>query len=135
MMLEETGKSIWSWKQNSMITINSQTGEITYNSEFYLMKHFGHYIKPGAVKLDVKNEGQFLAFKNLDNSIVIQYYNSLTEEDLICPKNFGSEMKLFIVPTPVLLIALRNWELVSSHLSRGGKPPFGISPSVRCLRG
>ncbi|MFW5700767.1 MAG: glycoside hydrolase family 30 beta sandwich domain-containing protein, partial [Cyclobacteriaceae bacterium] len=63
------------------ITINSESGEITYNPEFYLMKHFSHYIKPGAVKLEVKNDGQLLAFKNPDNSIIIQYYNfSNTDE-------------------------------------------------------
>ncbi len=106
MVLDETGKSTWSWKQNSMITINSQNGKITYNPEFYLMKHFSHYIKPGAVKLDVKNDGQFLAFKNPDNSIVIQYYNSRNEEDLVQfrvnEKDFSFKLKPKSLNTLVL---------------------------------
>ncbi|MFW5877580.1 MAG: glycoside hydrolase family 30 protein, partial [bacterium] len=106
MVLDETGKSTWSWKQNSMITINSQNSEITYNPEFYLMKHFSHYIKPGAVKLDVKNEGQFLVFKNPDSSIVIQYYNSLNKEKIvefrINKKNIRFELKPKSLNTIVL---------------------------------
>ena len=108
MVLDETGKSTWSWKQNSMITINSQSGEITYNPEFYLMKHFSHYISPGAVKLDVKNQGQFLAFKNPDNSIVIQYYNSLNEEDNVQLRIDEKEITFKLKPKSLNTLVLKN---------------------------
>jgi len=39
-VLDETGKSMWGWKQNSMITVTSSTKEVVYNPEFYLLKHF-----------------------------------------------------------------------------------------------
>lgn len=71
-VLDETGKSMWGWKQNSMITVNSTTKEVVYNPEFYLLKHFSHYIRPGAKK--VKTEGEnsgLLAFQNPDNSLVL----------------------------------------------------------------
>ncbi|HKK63887.1 MAG TPA: glycoside hydrolase family 30 beta sandwich domain-containing protein [Bacteroidales bacterium] len=108
MVLDETGKSTWSWKQNSMITIHSETGEVTYNPEFYLMKHFSHYIKPGAVKLDVKNQGQFLAFKNPDNSIVIQYYNSLNEEDTVQFRIDEKEITFKLKPKSLNTLVLKN---------------------------
>jgi glucosylceramidase len=73
MILNETGKSQWGWKQNSMITIDSKTGDVTYNPEFYLMKHFSSYIKTGAYKLLTSDEN-CLAFKN-SGSIIIVYYN------------------------------------------------------------
>jgi glucosylceramidase len=83
MVLNETGKSQWGWKQNSMITIDSNTKQVTYNPEFYLMKHFSYFIKPGAYKLETSDDN-CLAFKNPD-SIIIIYYNSgeKTEKDFV----------------------------------------------------
>ncbi|OFY67150.1 MAG: hypothetical protein A2Y71_03935 [Bacteroidetes bacterium RBG_13_42_15] len=71
-VLDETGKSMWGWKQNSMITVNSSTKEVVYNPEFYLLKHFSYYIQPGArkVKTDGNNTGM-LAFQNPDKSLIL----------------------------------------------------------------
>ncbi len=71
-VLDETGKSMWGWKQNSMITVNSSTKEVVYNPEFFLLKHFSYYIQPGARK--VKTEGDnsgLLAFLNPDKSLIL----------------------------------------------------------------
>ena len=71
-VLDETGKSMWGWKQNSMITINSITREVTYNPEFYLLKHFSYFIHPGARKLKTSgNNNEVLAFQNPDKSIIL----------------------------------------------------------------
>lgn len=87
MVLNETGKSQWGWKQNSMITVNSVNNEVTYNPEFYLMKHFSYFIKPGACKIETSDEN-CLAFKNSD-SIVIIYYNpaGITEKNFLIGKS------------------------------------------------
>lgn len=74
MILNETGKSQWGWKQNSMVTIDSESKKVTYNPEFYLMKHFSHFIEPESVKV-VSSDNNCLAFKSSDSIIVI-YYNS-----------------------------------------------------------
>jgi glucosylceramidase len=74
MVLNESGKSQWGWKQNSMISINSITREVTYNPEYYLMQHFSHFIHPGAYKIESSDEN-CLAFRNHD-SIIIEYYNA-----------------------------------------------------------
>ena len=73
MVLNETGKSQWGWKQNSMITIDSKTKEVFYNPEFFLIEHFSHFVKPGAYKLETSDEN-CLAFKN-PGSIIIVIYN------------------------------------------------------------
>jgi glucosylceramidase len=73
MVLNETGKSQWGWKQNSMITVDTKSNKIAYNPEFYLMKHFSNYIDEGARKIEVSDKN-CLAFKNA-NSIVLIYYN------------------------------------------------------------
>ena len=84
MVLDQTGKSRWGWKQNSMITVDSTTGTIIYNPEFYLMKHMSYFIKPGAVKLGTSGEfEQLLAFGNPDKSMVLVIYNKdMTEKKL-----------------------------------------------------
>lgn len=51
MVLDSTGVSTWGWKQNMMIGINKQTGRVTYNPEYYLMKHISHFVLPGAHRL------------------------------------------------------------------------------------
>lgn len=73
MILNETGKSQWGWKQNSMITVDTESKKATYNPEFYLMKHFSHYIQPGAMNV-ASSDPNALAFKSA-NELVIVYYN------------------------------------------------------------
>lgn len=79
-ILDESGKSMWGWKQNSMITVNSTTKEITYNPEFYLLKHFSYFIHPGARKLKTSgNNAELLAFVNPDKSLVVIIENKEEE--------------------------------------------------------
>lgn len=71
-VLDENGKSMWGWKQNSMITVDSKSRDVRYNPEYYLLKHFSYYIQPGARKLKTEgNDKEMLAFLNPDDSIVI----------------------------------------------------------------
>jgi len=52
MILDETGKSTWGWKQNALITINQTSGRVTWTPEFYLFKHVTHFVPKGSVKLE-----------------------------------------------------------------------------------
>jgi glucosylceramidase len=71
-ILDETGKSMWGWKQNSMITIDSKSRQVTYNPEFYLLKHFSAFIEPGAQMLETTGETEnLLAFRNPDGTTII----------------------------------------------------------------
>jgi len=69
--LEKGGYSRWGWQQNSLITVDVPAKTYRFNHEYYLMKHFSHYIKPGAKMIETA--GLFknlLAFTNPDNSVV-----------------------------------------------------------------
>jgi glucosylceramidase len=80
LVLDETGKSQWGWKQNSMISINRQTRQITRNPEFYLIRHFSQFVEPGAVKLNLSGTSdQVLAFKNPDGRLVLIMGNNTLE--------------------------------------------------------
>jgi glucosylceramidase len=77
MVLNETGFSTWNWKQNSMITVDRENKEVRFNPEFYIMKHFSKFVKIGAKRLESWGDyaGDYIAFKNPDESIIILVNN------------------------------------------------------------
>ena len=70
MALPADSISTWGWCQNSLISVKD--GEYTYTPEFYLIKHFAHLVKEGAVMLSTS--GRFstnvTVFRNPDGSRV-----------------------------------------------------------------
>jgi glucosylceramidase len=77
MVLDETGASSWGWKQNASITVNKTTGKVTTNGEYYVMRHFSQFVKPGAKR--VLSSGSFsnkIAFVNADGSAVVVLSNA-----------------------------------------------------------
>ena len=74
--LEKSGLSRWLWRQNSLISVDAKTKKFNYNPEYYLMKHFSHFIQPGASM--VASAGSYedaLAFKNPDGTVVVLVAN------------------------------------------------------------
>jgi glucosylceramidase len=82
MVLEPKGTSTWGWDQNSMITVRPDSEEVIYNPEFYVMKHFSHFVQPGAVRLGIKGHwsGASLAFENPDGRLAVIVSNALDRE-------------------------------------------------------
>jgi glucosylceramidase len=75
MILDETGMSSWGWPQNSMIVIDKNTKEVTYNDEFYLFKHLSHFVKPGDNLLKSSKGKNHIAYKSKDGSTVLLVNN------------------------------------------------------------
>lgn len=79
----------WKWPQNSLISVDQENKTYKYNPEYYLIKQFSHFVKPGAKRLATEgNYNNILAFNNPDNSIVIIAAN---EGD--SPKNLKINVK------------------------------------------
>lgn len=93
MVLDNTGRSQWGWKQNSMITITEQK-EIVYNPEFYLMKHLSAFVKPDAYYIKTNSCEDCMVFLNPGNELIILYYNR-NETDF--ETTFSVENKIFSV--------------------------------------
>jgi glucosylceramidase len=82
--LKQGGISTWGWKQNSLVSVDTLQKTYTYNYEYYLMKHLGHFVMPGAKKLNTSGSfDNLLAFINPDKSIVIVAQNDSNEEKKI----------------------------------------------------
>jgi glucosylceramidase len=73
MVLAPGGRSTWGWTQNSMICIHPETKEVTYNPEFYVMKHFSHFILPGARRAILNGPwtANAVAFENPDGALAV----------------------------------------------------------------
>ncbi|MBM7570569.1 glycoside hydrolase family 30 protein [Aquibacillus albus] len=77
MVLEPNGRSTWGWEQNSMITVDPETKEKIYNPEYYVMKHFSHFVSPGSKRLGLTGPwtGNALAFQKPNGKKVVVIAN------------------------------------------------------------
>jgi len=84
MALDADGVSTWGWRQNSLVSVDDN-GNITYNPEYYVMKHFSHFVKRGARLL--RTEGEYnantTAFINPDGSRVAVIMNGFDFEKTV----------------------------------------------------
>lgn len=74
--LFEDGVSTWGWRQNSLVVVDKEKRTFRYTPEYYLMKHFSHYVLPGAKVLDLGSDAaDAIAFLNPDGKIVVLVAN------------------------------------------------------------
>jgi glucosylceramidase len=109
MILSEKSTSTWGWKQNSLLKIDAQTKQIIYNPEFYSLKHFGHFVRPGAVRIGLsasleagRNGPQFLsqslaAFRNPSGELVLILRNP---NDAVLPVTVEAGERAAMLPLP-----------------------------------
>lgn len=93
MALENDGLSSWGWRQNSLISVHN--GDFTFNPEFYLLKHFAHFVKKGATMLSTKGEmsSNTTVFKNPDSSIAAFILNPFEFEKTVTLNNVNLVLK------------------------------------------
>ena len=93
--LLQGGVSRWGWAQNSLITVDPETKSYAYTYEYYVMKHYSHFIKQGAKRLKTSGYDNLMAFANPDGSIVVVAGNQ-TGEDITINVKIGNR---YIAPT------------------------------------
>jgi glucosylceramidase len=81
MVLPEGGLSTWGWRQNSMITVDIKRQRLTYRPEFYVMRHLGQFVEPGAHRMGLAGTwaGIAVAFRNPRGSTVIVMHNPFAD--------------------------------------------------------
>lgn len=79
LALDEEGKpNIGSFKAGGLVTIHSQTKEVTYSGQFWAMGHFSKFVRRGAKRIESEgntNEVAHVAFANPNNEIVLVITN------------------------------------------------------------
>ena len=85
--LKQGGISTWGWKQNSLVSVDTVNRTYHYNYEYYLIKHFSHFVKPGARRLETSGAfTNLLAFINPDKTLVVVACNESDAEKNISIK-------------------------------------------------
>jgi len=56
MMLDETRRSGWGWKQNSLVTIDRLTHDVRYNADYQPVYLVSQWVRPGDVRVEAKFE-------------------------------------------------------------------------------
>lgn len=97
MVLDTVGKSLDGWPQNALLVVDRSAKTLTPTPAYYVFRHFSQYINPGATRLALTGSKDALAFMNLDNSIIIEVYNSTTASKTTSV-NVGTTTYQFDVP-------------------------------------
>ncbi|MBV5342421.1 hypothetical protein JZU68_02000 [bacterium] len=106
MILNETGKSAWNWKQNGLINIDRSKGTVTYNPDYAVMYLVSKYIRPGAVRVAHFTTGEptSLVTKNIQGKYTLVLQND-AEVDKIVSVQVG-DGKIKFVKIPALALAV-----------------------------
>lgn len=100
LALDAGGVSRWGWSQNSLVTVDPQTGGFTFNHEYYVLKHLSHFVTPGAravPTLSYTGHENVLAFANPDGSVVLAAQNDMGSP---MPISFGVGDRLVRLTLP-----------------------------------
>lgn len=93
LALKERQPSTWGWKQNSLVTVKDKKATLT--PEFYLMKHFSHFVKRGARCVEIKGEfaSCCVGFKNPDGEKILVAYNPYKFDKIITIEQKSYKLK------------------------------------------
>jgi len=83
-----------------IVTIDTSTGEVTYNVDYYTLGHISKFVKPGAYRIDsdnYMNDVESVAFKNPDGSIVLIVSNRTTKDKTLDVK-YGNSSFSYKLP-------------------------------------
>lgn len=96
MVLQPKGRSTWGWEQNAMLTVDPGDRKAAPNPEFYVMKHFSHFVPPGSRRIGLKGRwsGNGIAFETAEGRRVLVIANPFKEERTIELSCEGSQYRL-----------------------------------------
>jgi hypothetical protein len=88
IILDREGRNWGRWSQNGMITVDTISKKVTFNPQFYQVRHYS-YIKPGAYR--IATTGNFTAV-----NAVVAFRNPNGENVLIATNTSGSNATVAI---------------------------------------
>lgn len=128
MILDEKGENTSPnpWRQNAPITVHSETNEVVYNPQYYLTKHFSHYIKPGARRIKTDgNYGDKIAFQNPDGEVVLVVKNS-SNSNLEVAINVDGKKTKPVVPAH----SISTFRIMSDNTDFNSSPDMSLTESA-----
>jgi glucosylceramidase len=109
-----------------IVTVNSTTGAVTKDIEFYTLGHYSKYVLPGAVRVYSSNTPAIasVAFQNPDGSMALIAYNSTTTSQTFNVQ-WGTES--FSYTLPATAAATFTW----SGTESGAVPPLTAKSQIQ----
>ncbi|MGB5434472.1 MAG: hypothetical protein WBM98_01175 [Maribacter sp.] len=77
LILNETSESAWGWKQNSLVVINRENGQIQYTPDYNAMYLAGSTIKKNDKRIAHISKHKIVTTKNDDNEIKVLIQNDM----------------------------------------------------------
>jgi len=79
-----SGASSWGWKQNSLVSVDTEAKTFRYNHDYYLLKHLTHFVDVGAKLVEATGScDDALAFVNPDGGVAVLLRNELAEPQMV----------------------------------------------------
>jgi glucosylceramidase len=105
MILNETGKSAWNWKQNGLINIDRSKGTVTYNPDYAVMYLVSKFIRPGDVRIGHFTTGELtsVVLKNAKGNYTVVLQNDAETDKTVSVQT--GEAKVQFVRIPALALA------------------------------
>jgi glucosylceramidase len=107
MILNETGKSGWDWKQNSLINIDRDSKNVTYNPDFAVMFLLSKYIQPGSIRLGHMSNDEILTIRK-DGNIYLFVQNSSDDLKSFDLEVGGDNYQISIPIKSVSVVVIKN---------------------------
>ena len=105
MILDETGKSGWGWKQNSLINIDSEKQEVTYNPDYAVISLLSKYMQPGAKRIASFANETLISLKKDDKVYLFVQNKSDKEKSYTCIEK-GETVATAIVPAKSVAVII-----------------------------
>jgi len=93
IVLDREGRSIGNWSQNAMVSIDTVLKKVTYNPQFYQVRHYS-FIKAGAYRIATSgNFTSVVAFRNVDGENVLIVTNKGNSNATVAINFNGQKIK------------------------------------------
>ncbi len=108
MILDETGKSGWGWKQNSLITIDRTAPVVRYNPDYNALYLCARVLRPGDARIACVsvNQADAISVRGPDGVIKIMVQNEADSEQAYALKAESKEARVRI---PARALAAIEW--------------------------
>ena len=107
MILNETTESGWEWKQNSLINIDRNTKQVTYNPDYAVIAFMSKYLVPGAKRIANFSRGDLISVKH-QGKIYVLVQNSKDESQTYECQIESGEGKTVEIPSNSLAVIILN---------------------------
>ena len=107
--LDQRGKSTWGWPQNSLVTVNSVSRTYHFNHDYYLLKHFSHFVDVGAKCIETTGTcDDALAFQNPDGATILMLRNELSESRLLHVQTQSRSVTVKLLPDSMSTLVIKQ---------------------------